>query len=81
MWFYVEGKEGTPITNRLYLNNNYCYNIETETKCATSEYCEYYNNPDWCIGNLPLKVEPNTFSVFSVFQPKIGSNYPAPDGR
>jgi len=81
MQFLVESETGQPVTYQVFMSDNYCYNEQTETKCAMPEYCEYYNNPDWCVGNLPLEIMPQQFSVFSVFQPRLGSGYPAPDGR
>ena len=56
MEFYVESETGQPMTRDIFITNNFCYNTETETKCAMPEYCEYYNNPDWCVGNLPLEI-------------------------
>jgi len=57
MNFYVESETKTPATTNLLINNNYCYNPQTNKKCTLKEVCEHYDNPEWCVGKLPLTVK------------------------
>lgn len=56
MNFYVESETGEPVTSDYIKSLNYCYNEQTQKKCTLPEVCEYYGNPDWCIGKLPLRI-------------------------
>ncbi len=77
MFFFVESETGTPKT--MFPESNYYYNADTKQKCTHSSYCDYVyaqvpqdpftiENPDWCVGDLPLDVIPFTpDSAFSIF--------------
>lgn len=81
MNFFVESETDTPTTLEVLSWTNYCYNAETDKKCCHQSICDYYENPDWCVGSLPLNIVPNDYpmSIFGISGvSKMGSGYPAP---
>jgi len=80
MNFFVESKTDIPTTLEVLAHTNYCYNETLNKKCTYKGFCDSLDNPEWCVGKLPLNIVPNDYpmSIVGIGVPQLGSGYPAP---
>ncbi len=85
MRFQVESTTGVPTT--MFPESNYYYNADTQQKCTHQSVCDFIyanpnqftiDNPNWCVGTLPLDVIPFTPDALLSIASRSGYGDPSP---